>query len=245
MVSRLDRRLGEEAFLAHDTLTVPPAASLRELEIVAYEITAKRIDDLKALRQWLKVLVAPGASLGGARPKASFTETNGSLWIAKFPARDDTRDVGAWESLVQQLGARAGIDVPASELRRFSGEYHTFCVQRFDRSGARRRFYASAMALLRKDQSEGASYLELAEFLHTRGAKDYIEADLEQLFRRVAFNVAIGNRDDHLRNQISPNQGLLARGSQEVLLGFRDRIGQGDQGASDPSASALWPSGAG
>ncbi|MGH8318532.1 MAG: type II toxin-antitoxin system HipA family toxin [Steroidobacteraceae bacterium] len=194
------RRPGEEAFLAHETLTVPPAASLRELEIVAGEITAKRVDDLKALRQWLKVLVAPGASLGGARPKASFTETNGSLWIAKFPARDDTRDVGAWEALVQQLAARARIDVPASELRRLSGEYHTFCVQRFDRSRVRRRFYASAMALLRKDQSEGTSYLELAEFLHARGAKDHIEADLEQLFRRVAFNVAIGNRDDHLRN---------------------------------------------
>ena len=194
------RRPGEQAFLAHETLTVPPAASLRELEIVAGEITAKRIDDLKALRQWLKVLVAPGASLGGARPKASYTETNGSLWIAKFPARDDARDVGAWEALVQQLAARAGIEVPASELRRFSGEYHTFCVQRFDRSGVRRRFYASAMALLRKDQSEGTSYLELAEFLHTRGAKDHIEADLEQLFRRVAFNVAIDNRDDHLRN---------------------------------------------
>ncbi len=194
------RRLGEEAFLAHETLTVPPAASLRELEIVAREITAKRIDDLKALRQWLKVLVAPGASLGGARPKASFTETNGSLWIAKFPAHDDARDVGAWEALAQQLAARAGIDVAASELRRFSGEYHTFCVQRFDRSGVRRRFYASAMALLRKDRSEGTSYLELAEFLHARGAKDHIETDLEQLFRRVAFNVAIGNRDDHLRN---------------------------------------------
>ena len=194
------RRPGEEGFLAHDTLTVPLAASLRELEIVAREITAKRIDDLKALRHWLKVLVAPGASLGGARPKASFTETNDSLWIAKFPACDDTRDVGAWEALVQQLAARVGIEVPASELRRFSGKYHTFCVQRFDRSGARRRFYASAMALLRKDQSEGTSYLELAEFLHARGAKDHIEADLEQLFRRVAFNVAIGNRDDHLRN---------------------------------------------
>jgi serine/threonine-protein kinase HipA len=90
--------------------------------------------------------------------------------------------------------------VPASELRRFSGEYHTFCVQRFDRSGARRRFYASAMALLRKNQSEGTSYLELAEFLHARGAKDHIASDLEQLFRRVVFNVAIGNRDDHLRN---------------------------------------------
>jgi serine/threonine-protein kinase HipA len=194
------RRPDEEAFLAHETLTVPPVASLKELEVVAREITAKHIDDLAALRRWLKVLVAPGASLGGARPKASFTETNGSLWIAKFPAHDDTRDVGAWEALAQRLAARAGIDVPASELRRFSGDYHTFCVQRFDRSGVRRRFYASAMALLRKDQSEGTSYLELAEFLHARGAKDHIASDLEQLFRRVAFNVAIGNRDDHLRN---------------------------------------------
>jgi len=194
------RSQGEEAFLAHETLTVPPVASLRELEIVAREITAKRIDDLEALRQWLKVLVAPGASLGGARPKASFTEANGSLWIAKFPACDDIRDVGAWEALAQRIAARAGIEVPASGLRRFGGEYHTFCVQRFDRSGARRRFYASAMALLRKDHSEGTSYLELAEFLQAHGAKDHIEADLEQLFRRVAFNVAIGNRDDHPRN---------------------------------------------
>ena len=194
------RRADDDAFLAHDTLTVPPVANLKELESVAREITAKRIEDLTALRQWLKVLVAPGASLGGARPKASFTETNGSLWIAKFPACDDTRDVGAWEALAQHLAARVGIDVPASELRRFSGEYHTFCIQRFDRSGVRRRFYASAMAVLRKDQSDGTSYLELAEFLHARGAHDQIGSDLEQLFRRVAFNVAIGNRDDHLRN---------------------------------------------
>jgi serine/threonine-protein kinase HipA len=194
------RQPNETAFLAHNTLTVPPAASLKELEIVAREITAKRIDDLTALRQWLKVLVAPGASLGGARPKASYVETDGSLWMAKFPARDDTRDVSAWEALARQLAARAGIEVAASQLRRFSGEYHTFCIQRFDRSGDRRRFYASAMAVLRKDQSEGTSYLELAEFVQARGAKDRIASDLEQLFRRVAFNVAIGNRDDHLRN---------------------------------------------
>ena len=194
------RRPGQEAFLAHETLTVPPAANLRELELVARQITAKHIDDLKALRQWLKVLVAPGASLGGARPKASFTEADGTLWIAKFPARDDARDIGAWEALAQKLAAKAGIAVPRSELRRFSGDYRTFCVQRFDRSGDRRRFYASAMALLRRDQSEGTSYLDLAEFLRTRGAEDHIESDLEQLFRRVAFNVAIGNRDDHLRN---------------------------------------------
>ncbi|MGH7878610.1 MAG: type II toxin-antitoxin system HipA family toxin [Candidatus Binataceae bacterium] len=194
------RRPGEDAFLAHDTLTVPPLASLRDLEVVALEITAKRIDDLDALRRWLRVLVAPGASLGGARPKASFTETDGSLWIAKFPARDDARDVSAWEALAQGLAKRAGIDVPRSRLRRFSSDYHTFCVQRFDRSGGRRRFFSSAMALLRKNQSEGTSYLELAEFLHARGAKDHIAPDLEQLFRRVAFNVAVGNRDDHLRN---------------------------------------------
>lgn len=104
------------------------------------------------------VLVAPGASLGGARPKANFTDTDGSLWIAKFPVRDDDRAAGS------------------------------------------RRFYASAMALLRKDHSEGISYLELAEVLHHRGAKDFIAADLEQLFRRVVFNVAVGNRDDHLCN---------------------------------------------
>jgi serine/threonine-protein kinase HipA len=194
------RSPGEEAFLAHDTLAVPPAVSLRELEIVARELTAKRIDDLTALRQWLTVLLAPGASLGGARPKASFTESNGSLWIAKFPAHDDTRDVGAWEAVAQRLAARAGIDVPQSDLRRFSSEYHTFCVKRFDRSGGRRRFYASAMAMLRKDQSEGTSYLDIAEFLRKQGAEGHIESDLEQLFRRVAFNVAIGNRDDHLRN---------------------------------------------
>jgi serine/threonine-protein kinase HipA len=194
------RRPDEKVFLAHEALTVPPVSNLKELEIVAREISAKRIDDLQALRQWLKVLVAPGASLGGARPKASFSETNGSLWIAKFPAADDTRDVGAWEALAQRLAARTGIDVSQSELRRFDGDYHTFCVRRFDRAAARRRFYASAMALLRKDQSEGTSYLDLAEFLQAHGAKDHIPSDLEQLFRRVAFNVAIGNRDDHLRN---------------------------------------------
>jgi len=190
----------KEVFLAHEALSVPPVTSLDELEQVARDITAKRIDDLEALRRWLKILVAPGASLGGARPKVSFTETNGSLWIAKFPACDDTRDVGAWEALAHRLAARSRIELPSSALRRFSGDYHTFCVKRFDRIGTRRRFYASAIALLRKDQSEGTSYLELAEFLHARGAKDHIVSDLEQLFRRVAFNVAIGNRDDHLRN---------------------------------------------
>ena len=194
------RRPGEAHFLANEPRSAPPVASLRELEAVAREITAKRIDDLDALRRWLSVLVAPGASLGGARPKVNFTDADGSLWIAKFPARDDDRDIGAWEALTHDMAQRVGIDVPLARLRSFGKDFHTFCVQRFDRVGAGRRFYASAMAMLRKDQSEGASYLEIAEFLQHRGAQDHIAADLEQLFRRVAFNVAVGNRDDHLRN---------------------------------------------
>lgn len=191
---------GSEVFLADEALAAPPVASLRELEAVAWQLTHKRIDDLDALRKWLAVLVAPGASLGGARPKANFTQPDGSLWIGKFPARDDDRDVGAWEYVTHQLAVRAGIDVPPARLLRLGGEFHTFCVQRFDRVAGRRRFYASAMTLLRKVESEGSSYLELAQFLRTRGDAVFVASDLAQLFRRVVFNVAVGNREDHLRN---------------------------------------------
>jgi serine/threonine-protein kinase HipA len=207
------RREGAGHFLADDPRSAPPVASLRELESVAREITAKRLDDLDALRRWLAVLVAPGASLGGARPKANFTDVDQSIWIAKFPAHDDDRDVGAWESLVHALAQRVGIDVPPARKNNFGGAFHTFCVKRFDRSGGRRLFYASAMAMLRKDRSEGTSYLDIAEFLHHRGAQRHVDSDLEQLFRRVAFNVAIGNRDDHLRNHgfiLSPTGWRLA-----------------------------------
>jgi len=191
---------GTGVFLGDEAFAAPPVTTLRELASVAWQLTQKRIDDLDALRQWLTVLVAPGASLGGARPKANFTELDGSLWIGKFPARDDDRDVGAWEFVTHQMAQAAGIDVPAAKLLPLGGEFHTFCVQRFDRSKDQRRFYASAMTLLRKDQSEGCSYLELAQFLRAQGDGSAVQSDLAQLFRRVAFNVAVGNRDDHLRN---------------------------------------------
>lgn len=191
---------GTDAFLDNEKMAAPPVTSLRELESVAYRLSHRRLDDLDELRRWLAVLVAPGASLGGARPKANFTELDGSLWIGKFPARDDDRDIGAWEYVTHQLALQAGIDVPAARLARFNNDFHTFCVQRFDRHEGRRRFYASAMTLLQKDQSEGASYLEMAQFIRTHGDPACIELDLQQLFRRVIFNVAVGNRDDHLRN---------------------------------------------
>lgn len=194
------RRPDTETFLGDEKMAAPPATTLRELEAVAYQLSNRRIDDLDALRKWLAVLVAPGASLGGARPKANFTDTDGSLWIGKFPARDDDRDVGAWEYVVQQLAQKAGVDVPPTKLIKLNNDFHTFCVQRFDRANGARRFYASAMTLLRKTQSEGTSYLELAQFIRSQGDAEHADADLEQLFRRVAFNVAVGNRDDHLRN---------------------------------------------
>ncbi len=194
------RLAGTTEFLGNEKMAAPPVTTLRELEAVAYQLSSRRIDDMDALRKWLAVLVAPGASLGGARPKANFTEVDGSLWIGKFPARDDDRDVGAWEYVVHGLAERAGIDVPAAKLVRFNSAFHTFCVKRFDRLSDTRRFYASAMTMLRKEYSEGTSYLELAQFLRAHGDADYVASELEQLFRRVAFNIAVGNRDDHLRN---------------------------------------------
>jgi serine/threonine-protein kinase HipA len=191
---------GDETYLGAEKLAAPPVTSLHELQVVATQLTGKKLDDLDALRQWLAVLVAPGASLGGARPKANFTESDGALWIGKFPARDDDRDMAGWEYLAYRLAQQSGITVPEARLLSLDKDYRTLCVKRFDRVGERRRFYASAMTLLRKEHSEGTSYLEMAQFLRSQGDGPHVSADLEQLFRRLAFNVAIGNRDDHLRN---------------------------------------------
>ena len=187
-------------FLAAHALSAPPVAELAELENIARQLSDKKIDDLDNLRKWLRVLVAPGASLGGARPKANFTEQDGSLWIAKFPAKDDERDIGAWEMLAHTLATRAKIQMPKAKLLKLSSDYRTFAVKRFDRQGGRRIHYASAMTMLKQVSSDDASYLDIAQFIMTRGAMGFIKDNLAQLFRRVVFNVAISNRDDHLRN---------------------------------------------
>jgi serine/threonine-protein kinase HipA len=179
---------------------VPPVSRLAELAAVLRRIEEPRAEALPEYERWLAMLVAPGSSLGGARPKANFREDDGSLWIAKFPARDDRYDVGAWEYVVHRLAAAAGIAVPASRTADL-GEYRTFCVKRFDRVDDRRRMYASAMTLLeREDRDPGGSYVDIAEFIANTGAPEAIGADLAQLFRRVVFNVLAGNRDDRLRN---------------------------------------------
>jgi serine/threonine-protein kinase HipA len=193
-------RPGERIFLADEALSAPPVARIAELQSVAFELSRKKQDDSAKVKEWLKVLVAPGSSLGGARPKANLVDEDGSLWIAKFPSADDDYDVALWEKLLQELAQRCGITVPDARLMQIGGGYHTFLVKRFDRRGENRRFFASAMTMLGHRDTEDASYLELAEFLATYGETENIAHDLEELFTRVAFNVATANRDDHLRN---------------------------------------------
>lgn len=187
--------------LANEVLAAPALTHMADLQAVALELTRKRVDDLDLLQQWLKVLVAPGASLGGARPKANLQDGQGRLWIAKFPGADDDHDWALREMLVHRLAEEFGLNVAPARLERIGHGYHTFVTQRFDRHNGRRRFFTSAMAVLGRSDSEEASYLDLAEFIASKqGVAGKIEQDLSELFRRVLFNVAVANRDDHLRN---------------------------------------------
>ncbi len=150
---------------------------------------------------WLNQLLLPGASLGGARPKASVIDPEGRLWIAKFPSGSDDRDIGGWEAVVNELALRAGLNVAKGQARRLTRQHHTFLTRRFDRDGDRRIHFASAMTLLgRTDGADAAisSYLELAECIARVGART--NSDLEELWRRIVFNICISNADDHLRN---------------------------------------------
>ena len=186
--------------LANEALAAPALTRLGELQSVALQLTRKKVEDLGLLEQWLRVLVAPGASLGGARPKANLQDGQGQLWIAKFPAADDEHDWALREMLLHQLACEFGLKTSAARLERIGTGHHTFVTLRFDRVAHRRRFFTSAMALLGKTDSEDASYLDMAEFLSNHGAADHLATDLRELFRRVLFNVATANRDDHLRN---------------------------------------------
>lgn len=196
-------------YLDSRNLSAPPIAELRALERAADFV---EYGDEAQVAKWIRQLIAPGASLGGARPKASFRDADGSLWLAKFPARDDRRDIGQWEYLAFQLSLAAGIDMPPARLLKLSDRGHTFAVQRFDRTPTSRRLYASAMTRLARNQSEGASYLDIVEAIEQGGSSTRIGPQLEQLFRRVLFNILIGNRDDHLRNH-----GFLREGNGWTL----------------------------
>jgi serine/threonine-protein kinase HipA len=180
--------------------TAPPWTSLGELEKAVTIIESDEDDD--NIREWILMLLAPGTSLGGARPKANFTDRNNDLWIAKFPSRNDTIDKAAWEFLAYRLAKSSGIIVADSRISKLTGSYNTFLTKRFDREKRDRIHFASAMTMTGNTEESikdnKPSYLELAEFIKFSGASN--EEDLHQLWRRIVFNIAISNTDDHLRN---------------------------------------------
>jgi serine/threonine-protein kinase HipA len=191
-------------FLSCDQrLQAPPWTSLRELEYAAthYEKNADKLDE--ASLKWINQLIAPGSSLGGARPKADVVDTQGKQWIAKFPGIQDDSDVGLWEMVVHELAVQAKIKVPNAFVKKLASNYHTFLSQRFDRTDINTRIhYTSAMTLLQRkdgdDADNGVSYLDLVRFIKSECAD--VSGNLEELFRRVLFSVCVSNTDDHLRN---------------------------------------------
>ncbi len=194
-------KLSEDGPFLNDNAdhAAPPWTSLRELEFASLQLEKETLSDKDSLK-WLNMLLAPGASLGGARPKAGVTDEKGNLWIAKFPAAADREDTGAWEMVTNDLAKDAGLDVATGQAKRFNDKRHTYLSKRFDRIGTKRRVhFASAMTLLgRSDAAEPASYLDIAGFIIKNGADP--TQDLEELWRRIVFNIAVKNTDDHLRN---------------------------------------------
>lgn len=194
-------------------MAAPPFVQLRELEAASLALERDEDNTAAAGDDWLRMLIAPGGSLGGARPKASVVDPNGQLWIAKFPSVRDEHDVGAWELVVHTLARGCGLRVPESLARRFANPHHTFLVKRFDRTTAGGRLhFASGMTLTGHkdgdDGSTGVSYLEIARVLINHGAQTDI--DLHELWSRIVFNLLISNTDDHLRNHgfiLAPGKG--------------------------------------
>lgn len=182
------------------TASTPPWSSIGELQNAAANY--ENDDNNDTVKKWLSVLMAPGSSLGGARPKANVLDNDKRLWIAKFPSKTDTIDKGAWEFLAYQLAIKAGIEMAPCRIEKIMGNYHTFFTKRFDRENGKRIHFASAMTMTANNENtirdNPASYLDIAEFISNHGA--LVEANLHQLWRRIVFNIAISNTDDHLRN---------------------------------------------
>lgn len=158
--------------------------------------------DDKDLNKWLAMLMAPGSSLGGARPKANILDEKGNLWIAKFPSKNDETDIGAWEFLAYKLALLSGISMTESKIQKIAGRRHTFFTKRFDRANGARIHFASAMTMTSQNEElikeNTPSYLDIAEFIQFSGTG--VQENLSQLWRRIVFNIAVSNTDDHLRN---------------------------------------------
>lgn len=188
-----DARAGETApFLSNSERPVPPLVELARLLAASSRVAEDRESE-----DDLALLLAPGSSLGGARPKASIVDAKGRLLIAKFPRRDDEWPVTRWESAALALAKSAGIDAATSRLEEIARR-PVLLLDRFDRRGEARIPFMSAMTALGARDNETRSYLELAEVLRREGSA--AAHDLGELYRRMTFNVLCSNTDDHLRN---------------------------------------------
>lgn len=189
----------------HMDAPVPPLTHLREFVDMAQEYERQDEQGGTIREEWLLNLYKQGSSLGGARPKANVRDIDGSLWIAKIPSINDDYDVALWEFWAHQMAKLAGIDVPEMRLLSLPGQkHHTLLSKRFDRDGEQRIHFASAMTLCGlqdgADATTGNGYLDIVDVIVGNAGFVNPQAALEQLYRRVAFSIAIHNHDDHFRN---------------------------------------------
>ena len=200
---RFKEDLDGEFINVSESLKIPPLTDIRELIAASAEIERSEEDNVLPDRKWIAQLVQPGSSLGGARPKASVIDTNKTLYVAKFPSRKDDYDAGLWEHFSHLLAAKAGINAAKTKVIATGEKYHTLLSERFDRTkDGQRIHFASAMTLLGLNDGDNATtghgYLDIVDFI-IQNCTD-VDRNLQELYRRVAFNICIGNSDDHFRN---------------------------------------------
>lgn len=188
---------------ASEVLRIPPLTDIRELIEASSEIEKSEDENRLPEMRWIAQLVQPGSSLGGARPKASVIDENRILYIAKFPSRKDDYNVGLWEHFSHLLAKKAGVNAAETRVISTSDKYHTLLSRRFDRrEDGKRIHFASAMTLLGLNDGDNANtgngYLDMVDFILQNCTN--VEDNLKELYRRVAFNICIGNTDDHFRN---------------------------------------------
>jgi serine/threonine-protein kinase HipA len=189
---RFAREPGGPFLAADDVTPIPPLVELPRLLSAAENVVGNSDSD-----EDLRLLLAPGSSLGGARPKASVRDRDGSLVIAKFPHKDDEIDIVCWEAVALILANKAGIPVPDWRMEAV-GDKSIILLRRFDRINGQRIPFLSAMSMLGATDNETRSYLEFVDALRQHGATP--KEDMHMLWRRIVFNVLISNTDDHLRN---------------------------------------------
>ena len=200
---RFKETLDGEFINADNSLRIPPLTDLREL--IAASKAIEKSEEANALpeKRWIAQLVQPGSSLGGARPKANVVDTDHGIYVAKFPSLKDDYDSGLWEHFCHLLAQKAGINAAETKVLEINDKHHTLLSRRFDRTEEGKRIhFASAMTLLGLNDGDNATtghgYVDIVDFIIS-GCTD-VDANLRELFRRVAFNICIGNSDDHFRN---------------------------------------------